>query len=88
MGAGADRVGGWNRPSSRPDISLAARHELLAIYLFRYYAAGGGLIGSGPDTLIRSVTQRCTLTAFTKERWPTLRCQYRRRRVRYQREDG
>ena len=32
-------------------IKLAARHRLPAIYPFRYYAMGGGLITYGPDTL-------------------------------------
>jgi putative ABC transport system substrate-binding protein len=31
--------------------ALAARHRLPAIYPFRYYAAAGGLISYGPDTL-------------------------------------
>jgi putative ABC transport system substrate-binding protein len=30
-------------------IKLAARHRLPAVYSFRYYAAGGGLISYGPD---------------------------------------
>jgi putative ABC transport system substrate-binding protein len=32
-------------------IALAVRHRLPAIYPFRYYAAAGGLISYGPDTL-------------------------------------
>jgi putative ABC transport system substrate-binding protein len=32
-------------------IEVAARHRLPAIYPFRYYAASGGLISYGPDTL-------------------------------------
>ena len=30
-------------------ISLAARHRMPAVYPFRYYATGGGLISYGPD---------------------------------------
>ena len=30
-------------------IALAARHRLPAVYSFRYFAAGGGLISYGPD---------------------------------------
>jgi putative ABC transport system substrate-binding protein len=32
-------------------IGVAARHRLPAIYPFRYYVAGGGLISYGPDSL-------------------------------------
>jgi len=32
-------------------IALAARHRLPAIYPFRYYAMGGGLISYGPDVV-------------------------------------
>jgi putative tryptophan/tyrosine transport system substrate-binding protein len=32
-------------------ITLAARHRLPAVYPFRYYAAGGGLISYGPDAV-------------------------------------
>jgi putative tryptophan/tyrosine transport system substrate-binding protein len=32
-------------------ISLAARHRLPTIYPFRYYVAGGGLLGYGPDQI-------------------------------------
>jgi putative ABC transport system substrate-binding protein len=32
-------------------ISLAARHRLPAVYPFRYYVAGGGLLSYGPDTV-------------------------------------
>ena len=32
-------------------MTLAARHRLPATYPFRYYAAGGGLISYGPDTI-------------------------------------
>jgi putative ABC transport system substrate-binding protein len=31
-------------------IALAARHRLPAVYPFRYYVAGGGLISYGPNT--------------------------------------
>ena len=30
-------------------IALAARHRLPAVYPFRYFATGGGLISYGPD---------------------------------------
>ena len=30
-------------------ITLAARHRLPAVYPFRYYVSGGGLISYGPD---------------------------------------
>jgi len=32
-------------------ISLANRHRLPAVYPFRYYVTGGGLISYGPDTI-------------------------------------
>jgi putative ABC transport system substrate-binding protein len=32
-------------------IKLAARHRLPAVYAFRYYVTGGGLISYGPDTV-------------------------------------
>jgi putative ABC transport system substrate-binding protein len=32
-------------------ISLAARHRLPAMYPFRYFVAGGGLVGYGPDVV-------------------------------------
>jgi putative ABC transport system substrate-binding protein len=32
-------------------ITLAARHRLPAVYAFRYYITGGGLISYGPDTV-------------------------------------
>jgi putative ABC transport system substrate-binding protein len=32
-------------------ITLAARHKLPAVYPFRYYVAGGGLISYGPDPI-------------------------------------
>ncbi len=32
-------------------ITLAARHRLPAVYPFRYYVAGGGLIAYGPDAI-------------------------------------
>jgi ABC-type uncharacterized transport system substrate-binding protein len=32
-------------------IALAARHRLPAIYPFRYFAASGGLISYGPDSI-------------------------------------
>jgi putative ABC transport system substrate-binding protein len=31
-------------------VTLAARHRLPAVYSYRYFAAGGGLISYGPDT--------------------------------------
>jgi putative ABC transport system substrate-binding protein len=31
-------------------ITLAARHRLPAVYPFRYFVTGGGLISYGPDT--------------------------------------
>jgi putative ABC transport system substrate-binding protein len=32
-------------------ITLAARHQLPAIYAFRYFVTGGGLISDGPDLI-------------------------------------
>ena len=32
-------------------IALAARHRLPAVYPFRYFVAGGGLISYGPDVV-------------------------------------
>ena len=34
-------------------IMLAARHRLPAVYPFRYFVAGGGLISYGPDTTVQ-----------------------------------
>jgi putative ABC transport system substrate-binding protein len=31
-------------------VSLAARHRVPAIYPFRYFVSGGGLVAYGPDT--------------------------------------
>src|SRR3954447_26669319 len=32
-------------------IALASRHRLPAVYSYRYFAAGGGLISYGPDPI-------------------------------------
>ena len=32
-------------------ITLAARHRLPAVYPFRFFVTGGGLISYGPDTI-------------------------------------
>jgi putative tryptophan/tyrosine transport system substrate-binding protein len=32
-------------------VSLAARHGLPAVYPYRFYTAGGGLIAHGPDLI-------------------------------------
>jgi putative tryptophan/tyrosine transport system substrate-binding protein len=32
-------------------IGIAARHKLPAVYPYRYYATGGGLIAYGPDPI-------------------------------------
>jgi putative ABC transport system substrate-binding protein len=32
-------------------IALAARHRLPAVYPYRYFAASGGLLSYGPDTI-------------------------------------
>jgi len=32
-------------------ITLAERHRLPAVYCFRYFATGGGLLSYGPDTV-------------------------------------
>jgi len=34
-------------------IMLAARHRLPAVFPFRYFVAGGGLISYGPDTTVQ-----------------------------------
>jgi putative ABC transport system substrate-binding protein len=32
-------------------MTLAERHRLPAVYCFRYFATGGGLLSDGPDTV-------------------------------------
>ena len=44
----ASRLGGVHRDLI---ITLAARHELPAVYPFRYFVAAGGLISYGPDSI-------------------------------------
>ena len=59
-------------------ITLAARHRLPAVYPFRYYVAGGGLISYGPDRLIRTAARPATSTASSGARsQPTSQCRRR-----------
>jgi putative ABC transport system substrate-binding protein len=44
-------TGAWTLTSRELIIMLAARHRLPAVYPFRLYATGGGLISYGPDTI-------------------------------------
>jgi hypothetical protein len=58
-------------------MAAAAKNRLPAIYPYRYFAADGGLISYGPDT-IEHVGPLVTLTAFSRARNPQT-CRYRRR---------
>jgi putative ABC transport system substrate-binding protein len=42
-------TGGGSPVHRKLIVSVAARHQLPAVYPFRYYTAGGGLISYGPD---------------------------------------
>jgi putative ABC transport system substrate-binding protein len=56
-------------------IALAARHRLPAVYPYRYFASGGGLISYGPDTIEQYGAPRLTSTASLRARGrPICRC--------------
>ena len=44
-----DRAAHWRRPIAKLIITLAARHNLPAVYSNRFYVTVGGLISYGPD---------------------------------------
>ena len=58
-------------------IALAAKHRLPAVYPYRYFVSGGGLISYGPDTIdqYRRAAEYID-RIFKGERRPT--CRYRR----------
>ena len=43
-------TGAWPAAYRKVIITLAAQHRLPAVYPFRHYVTGGGLISYGPDT--------------------------------------
>ena len=56
-------------------VNLAARHRMPAIYAFRVYVAGGGLMFFGPDAADPTGVPPATLTAFSRARNPqTCQC--------------
>ena len=43
-------TGAWPAAYREVIVTLAERHRLPAVYPFRHYVTGGGLISYGPDT--------------------------------------
>jgi putative tryptophan/tyrosine transport system substrate-binding protein len=60
-------------------IALAARHRLLAVYPYRFFVIGGGLISYGPSSIGRTAERPAMWTAFSRVKSrPTCRCKRRR----------
>ena len=59
-------------------IGLAARHRLPAVYINRFFVAGGGLISYGPDLIDQFRRRRAMSTVSSRARSrPTCRCKRR-----------
>ena len=59
-------------------ITLAARHQLPAVYFDRYFVAAGGLISYGPDLSTSTGARPATSIASSRARsQPTCRCRRR-----------
>ena len=59
-------------------IALAAKHRLPAVYPYRYFASGGGLMSYGPDTIEQYRRAAATSIASSRARSrPTCRCRRR-----------